>query len=327
MRRALIIEKLPCHHEIIPTWVWMLSNKLGYTVDILVRAPAHRDITKMMSVNMGLIFRLVNTANVSDYDVVINNSLTMENATVCCGKRLTLNVVHSLPFPSTTQVATQVATCLGPHVHKSLMQTCKTPSILVPPVYFGFEGANKSHRNRRTFVVQGVLERFRRNYDMIPKLIDENVAVEITLLGDGRDDKLLQYLRSRCSTRPEAIRCNRNADYQTFFAEIQRSGWVLPLVDNSFQHGYFTKKITSSVMVAIGTGTPMVMHSKLAEIYGLIDGDTCLTYNDNEEDAAFKRALHVSEFDYQRMEQCVLSTREMWLTTGFDSVRALLQNI
>ena len=162
---------------------------------------------------------------------------------------------------------------------------------------------------------------------MIPKLIDENAAAFenlcITLLGDGRDDTLLRHLRSRCSTRPEAITCTRNADYQTFFAEIRRSGWVLPLVDNSFKHGYFTKKITSSVMVAVGTGTPMVLHAKLAEIYGLVDGEMCFTYNDGEEAAAFQRALEISESDYWRMERSVLSTREVWLTTGLDSVRAL----
>ena len=81
-------------------------------------------------------------------------------------------------------------------------------------------------------------------------------------------------------SRRSKLRILRNVPFHAYLGHIRRASWVMPCIDNSFKHDYFTHKITSSVMVAIGNSTPLFLHSRLAAIYGLTDGVDCVMYDD-----------------------------------------------
>lgn len=337
MKRALVIEKLPCHHELIPTWVWLLSE-MGYKVDVLARAPPHRDITKYMSTIMGLSFRLVNSAKMTDYNLVVNNSIypatpddSKMQTKLYKGQNLTLSVLHSLPtseYPIQCREDKHYTIALGHHIKEALLST-GVPNILLPPIFFGPipEGIKKV---KDTFIVQGVLERFRRNYDVIPTLVNDiqsqTYEFKITLLGDSPNDdtSLLDSLRDKIvnEKQREMLQCKQNLTYDHFLLGIRSSGWVMPLVDNTFSHGYFTQKITSSVMLAIGNETPLLLHSRLAKIYSLTDGENCLTYDDNGEQKAFGRALRMTSEEYQKIRTNVSRLRIKWLENSITQARA-----
>lgn len=337
MKRALVIEKLPCHHELIPTWVWLLIE-LGYKVDVLARAPPHRDITKYMSTIMGLQFRLVNSANMTDYALVINNSVYTADSKMKTrlykGQNITLSVLHALPaagsseYPDECRLNNHYTVALGPHLEEAML-SARVPNIRLPPIFFGPipEGIKKI---KDTFIVQGVLERFRRNYDVIPTLVNDiqsqTYEFKITLLGDSLNDdtSLLESLREKIVNEKlrETLQCKQNLTYDHFLLGIRSSGWVMPLVDNTFSHGYFTQKITSSVMLAIGNETPLLLHSRLANIYSLTDGENCLTYDDNGEQKAFVRALRMTSDEYQRIRANVSRLRNEWLENSLNQARA-----
>lgn len=333
MKRALVIEKLPCHHELIPTWVWLLSE-IGYDVDVLARAPQHRDITKYMSTIMGLTFRFVNNAQVTDYDLVVNNSLYPdESSRVYKGKKITLSILHSLPaagYPKICQEGNNHYTvALGPHIQKELI-SANIQCLLLPPIFFGpIPDTIKKVKN--TFIVQGVLESFRRNYNVIPALINDiQGEFIITLLGDDlQKDSLLDSLRGGIKNPKlrDKLQCKANLMYDRFLFGIRSSAWVMPLVDNTFSHGYFTQKITSSVMLAIGNETPLLLHSRLAEIYSLTNGENCLTYDDNDEKKAFERALNMTSEEYERIKTGASRLRLEWLENNQKAARAIFKII
>jgi hypothetical protein len=338
MKRALIIEKLPCHQELIPTWVWILEEN-GFEVDVLARAPSHRDIKKIMSNSMERTFRVVNNATPSEYDIVINNSLYPRGSRIQSnghtGLSLTFSVLHSLPaetsltsFPAVCKHSAHKTIALGPHIHQEL-ESAGISSILLRPIFFG-PIPTSNRKQPRTFLIQGVLEKFRRNYNILPKLVNShasrNPPFKITLIGDSENDDLLKSLRELVSepSHREIIQCRRNLSYDIFLQGIRASAWLMPLVDNEFSHTYFTKKITSSVMLAIGNETPMILHSDLARIYSLVHNVNCLTYSDGEENIAFQNALSMDPKEYERIHANVVSLRKEWMSSNLEKMRLCL---
>jgi len=100
----------------------------------------------------------------------------------------------------------------------------------------------------------------------------------------------------------------------------------MPCVDETFDHGYFNRKITSSVMMAIGNGTPMVIHQRLAQIYSLQDGVDCVVYTSEKDSLtnAFQRALEMPPEAYQHLVSNVFQLRSKWLAQLLQSFQEAL---
>lgn len=331
MKKALIIERMPCHQEIIPSWVWALT-RLGYVVDIVAKAPPHRHIFHAMQEMMGLTgFTYVDGAsvNLEIYDVILNNSLYPKDVVPhnLDHEKRVLSALHTLPdqhlafrdFRGLRQ-PNHCLLALGPHMQELLQSPLYAMrSVWAPPIFFGTPPADPGQKNRYRFLVQGTMERFRRNYGCLPQLFDRfadtHADFDVALMGDGGKG-VVSWLapRLRQEHRPR-LKGVLNADYERFFSEVRRAGWVMPCVDETFEHGYFERKITSSVMVAIGNCTPLLLHQRLADIYGLTDGVNCLTYDDDGDSlvAAFGTALQMSDEDYQHYVHEVGMVRQAWL--------------
>jgi hypothetical protein len=89
----------------------------------------------------------------------------------------------------------------------------------------------------------------------------------------------------------------------------------MPCIDDTYQHPYFTTKITSSVMMAISHSIPMILHARLAEIYGLIDGKECYVYRTIDElcGVTIPRAMHCSTDEFNELCTNVAHKRDEWL--------------
>ena len=325
-KRALIIEQMPCHQEIIPSWVWALTRQ-GYEVDILANAPLHRHIGSVMKDMMkltGFQFLAVTNPNLDDYEIILNNSLYPgDHVPHLKPGRKTLSVLHTLPdkafnFNKDFQSLRNQDHCilaLGPHMYQVLGDELN--SCLAPPIFFG--DAPSIQKERHRFLVQGTMERFRRNYGCLAFLINKfgpsNSLFELTLMGDGGKGVvswLTPQIQKKYQPRLYAL---LNTGYDRFLREIRKVGWVMPCVDDTYQHGYFTRKITSSVMMAIGNCTPLLLHQKLAEIYGLKHELNCLTYSDAQDSlsAAFRKALEMPEEKYYAIVAEARKIRQIWL--------------
>ena len=82
-------------------------------------------------------------------------------------------------------------------------------------------------------------------------------------------------------------------------------------------------------MMAIGNCTPMLLHKRLADIYGLQNRLNCLTYTNSESlTLAFQEALDMPEETYYRLVAEARNVRLKWLEQlrqGFE--KALSKNL
>lgn len=339
MKSALIIEKMPCHQEIIPSWVWALT-RLGYDVHIAARAPPHRHIFHAMQEVMkltGFTFIDPTTVNLQDYDVVLNNSLYPNEAVPHLSQpqspdKRVLSVLHRLPekdldFRDFAGLRNQqhCLLALGPHMQAKLESPLYAMrSVWTPPIFFG--DAPSIYKERSRFLVQGTMERFRRNYGCLVGLLNglgDTHAFEIVLMGDGGQGVVSWIAPQVQPSHRTRLKALLNAGYDRFLVEIRQAGWVMPCVDETFEHGYFDRKITSSVMMAIGNCTPLVLHQRLADLYGLVNGESCLTYTDDKESlaTAFVTALEMPEENYYKLVSQVRDIRLRWLDQLYQGVQ------
>ncbi len=319
--KALIIEKRQCHQELLPTWVWVLS-KIGFAVDVFVSltTPRHRRISNEMRTLMGLKFTSVSTI-CENYDVIVNNSLYPdEYIPELKGTTLTFSVMHTTAqtYIDTTGLKSKQHTvlALGPHMQSSIGFIFQ--SIFSPPIYFGPIPSSIKKNQKERIVVQGTLEHYRRNYGCIVSLINRygsQLPFVFEVLGDG-NGKLTNHIASQIqSPLRDRLICTSNPNYSHYLTSIQQSGWIMPCVDETFSHNYFTNKITSSVMVAIGNGIPLILHQTLADIYGLQNEINCICYGSVTElvESVFPKAVSMSDEEYLNFVIGIRSFRENWL--------------
>lgn len=299
-------------------------------------------MTTEMRESMQLEFQVLPAGNptpLANYDVVVNNSLyPTDNEVPHFHPNLKhiFSVLHTLPESTTDENhflgsikglrdPRHIVIALGPHIYAKL-QEWNIKTILAPPIYFGPTERSTALRALsvpRTILVQGTMEAFRRNYGCLPALINrfEHIPFQIIVMGDGNGARLMKQLHSTITEEKHRARLQYvpNPDYGSFFNIIRcQMDWVMPCVDETFQHGYFDRKITSSVMMAIGHGVPLLLHARLAKIYGLSDAD-CIAYHDIDElmcpmaGGAFIRAMTMTQNRYQSLRSGMCAMRERWL--------------
>lgn len=155
------------------------------------------------------------------------------------------------------------------------------------PIYFG--KYNESLRNNNYYLIQGNLEYKRRNYlsliDCAIKLKNNNInndKVKFIILGrfsnktnpeyplklDG-DDFMNKLIENNIC---DYFEINYGAtEYKEYFEIINKCKFILPLVDNTYDHKYFYNKITSSINIGIGFNQKFVINETIANLYN-IDG-------------------------------------------------------
>ena len=337
MKKALIVEFRPCHQELLPTWVWLLT-RIGYEVHVFVTqaTPSHRNILSTMQHRMKLRFVVASTPQHTDsFDLVLNNSLYPDemvcNCNISCSK--VLSVLHTLAKEyrdsEGLQQAQHTLLALGPHLSNAL-DALGFRNIFAPPIYFGSLSANFGHQHR--IVVQGTMEIFRRNYGCLAQMINtfgarfEDLVVEI--LGDGNSAAaILNWLLQKI--RPQAL-CPRlqykaRPNYDQYLEAMQCAGWVMPCIDETFEHTYFSHKITSSVMLAVGNGVPLLLHRRLADLYGLRDGLNCICYESFADlEQTFERAMTLPPEAYASIVTGVRGFRNDWLQIAEFNFRQIL---
>jgi hypothetical protein len=216
-----------------------------------------------------------------------------------------------------------ITMALGPHLQNSLdMQ--QIPNKFSPPVYFGPLPTTKSQNTSRTILIQGTLEKFRRNYGCIAELMNRFGSqsgvpfFNFHIVGDGSSAKsLLAWIASQIQNKDHLgrIKCTMNASYQEFFDILRSSSvdWIMPCVDETFEHSYFTSKITSSVMMAVGHAIPLILHKKLSSIYGFCEDGECLIYDNTNLHQMFLKALTLNSETQYNMRNSMRQFRLKWL--------------
>jgi hypothetical protein len=343
--RCALVEFTLAHGETLPTFVYLLNN-LGVDVDVYVRPPilesdpfAHCPGLKCTVSDLeGLLTRArIRIGHFGRYDFVLANSAEPSPllARLAAIRVPLIGVVHNAVLldeddgyrrffssPSRQPLA------LGRHVTTCLDDAADVR--WVAPVHV-MERRDPTAVCWHRFCVQGRVDFRRRNYwgllDAVEELKTAGVdGFEVDLVGG---DRALDGVRLRRASRQRALdvfftRHDGRFRYGEYFRRISSAGFVLPLVDSSspvFQP-YFEDKITSSISMALGTGSIPVVHQRLAELYGLVD--LAIGYPDGGLAAAMKTALDLSEESRLRMAERIEQERRALLDESLDNLASVI---
>ncbi len=115
-----------------------------------------------------------------------------------------------------------------------------------------------------TFIVQGKIEEKRRNYRSLVPILEtyKEKEFQIKIIGTGT---LPNYFRPYEKKLKIILNLNFE-EYHTAFSDVD---CLLPLIDETYEHNYFTNKLSSSISYAVAYNLPVLCHKKLIDIYDL----------------------------------------------------------
>ena len=154
------------------------------------------------------------------------------------------------------------------------------PSLL-PPI-------NKVKTKFPVFAVQGNITESRRNYKSLIPLLNKYKDRQFIIKFIGRGIMpvyLIPYM-------DKLVLC-LNLDFINYHQSFNDVYAILPLIDDTFTHSYYTTSLTSSISYGKGYDLRFICSKKLKDIYML---DNSITYsNQDEMNDAFGQALDMFE--------------------------------
>ncbi len=217
------------------------------------------------------------------------------------------------------------AITLAPHC-RSLLPS-DIPVTWYRPAYFTEQPFTKTVTT--TFVIQGNIVFFRRNYlgllDVLQKFKSHQPPqFKILLLGNSHTPDAQRLASEIARQGLEAYFEWEHGflPYRDYYARIGGAHYMLTLIDESFEHDYFTHKISSSISVAVGLQVVPVLHEKLATLYGL---ESCaISHAENHLYDAMKTALALSPEEYDALKNNLAEVQRKWQEESVDNLRNLL---
>ena len=330
--KVMICEKMLCHFECLPTWTY-LFNQLGATVYISQsRGGNNQNMIPLMKQWISPKIKVLKKFKSQNFDIVINNSLyphrNVENLNT---KQKTFSVLHRFGKFNDKRATTHpkhYIISLAPHVHERVKAL--TPrSLCLLPIYFGpVKNINVTPEAYKTvkFIIQGNIEFKRRNYKSVFGVAKHCIAnghknFKIVIMGRGNKSKLQSWITPVLKGKIQII---NGAGYKRYFDEIRSSHWLLPLIDGTYKHQYFTHKLSSSLSMAIGNKVPLILHHKLSNIYDLKTEVNSLEYGTLDQ---FKnqvvKALKMTNTEYQKYRDGMSKVYDGWM----DKNKSSLSNI
>ena len=130
------------------------------------------------------------------------------------------------------------------------------------PDFFPFYDKKVSKSIPKVYLIQGSINIKRRNYKCLVDILEKykNDNFKIRILGKGKE---LPYL-NKFKDKIEFLNNKNFIEYHKFFND---ASYILPLIDESYKHEYFSKKYTSSISYGLGYKLPFIAHIKLKKIY------------------------------------------------------------
>ncbi len=289
MEKIIYIEFNKVHQEIIPIFIFLskiknfyldifliddnLNNNLFYYID--------KEIYNNFSVKS--IQLLENEIINNNYKYAILGSGETPN---WINKFINLNlnnkfiIRHNFINDYLTNLKNVKQIVLSEHILK-----LNNDLIPIYPIYFGNFDLNK--RKNNYYLIQGNLEYKRRNYlsliNCCIKLKENNInenKVKFIILGRFSNQTNPEYkLKLNGDDFLDKIKKNNieeyfefiygATEYKKYFEIINECKFILPLIDESYNHNYFLNKTTSSVNIGIGFKQIFVINKTFANMYNI----------------------------------------------------------
>ena len=143
-----------------------------------------------------------------------------------------------------------------------------------------------------TFAVQGNIGNHQRNYQALVDLCKtlKNKFI-LKIIGRGNMPEKLKEFKN-------IVLCNNLewSDFHNCFSDVD---YLLPLVDDTFRHNYFTSRYTSSISYIKGYNLKSLSHVKLVDIYNI---KNAVIYTSLED---FKNKFSSIVCEYYDKKKCV----------------------
>ena len=333
--KVMIAEKMLCHYECMPTWAY-LFNELGAQVYISQsRSGNNQNMIPLMKKWINKKLRVLKSFSAQNFDIVVNNSLYPHHKVQNINsKRRTYSVLHRFGKFNDHKVVNHPKhwiISLAPHVHEKVKAL--TPrSICLMPIYFGpVKNIKVSEYGTETnpvkFIIQGNIEFKRRNYKSIFTIAQQCIAkghknFRIIIMGRGNKRKINGWITPELKGKIQII---NGAGYERYFNEIRGCHWLLPLIDGTYKHQYFTHKLSSSMSMGIGNKVPLILHTKLCKIYELKSDVNSLEYvsMDQFRDQVIK-ALTMTNRRYQKYRDEMNKVYDGWMKKNKTSLSKIM---
>ncbi len=332
-KTVLIVEFNDYHYETIPG-LCKYCVDLGYNVDVLTRNPAE-DVFKDFNLRNVRIFecnsntfdKIYKNYDFSKYYRIIYNSkrLYLHNTdfdcseiykTIKCGQKSNIYLQHHIErCKESSEIQIVLA---NPAKNKAL------DSFVVNSHYFKSDVNIHKKNEIVNFISIGALTKDRRNSSLLidaVKSLKENgySNFKITIIGRGELENL-----------PEQIRGNfnilGNVDYHTMFDEIEKSDFLLPLLDPDMKgHDRYKKEGTSgSFQLIYGFTKLCIIHKTFADIYDFSEKNAII-YNENQNFVnSMIKAIEMKQDDYESLQNCLKEKVKIIEEKSLENLRGVL---
>lgn len=314
-KTILIIEPNGCHFETI-TGLCKYCSELGYNVDVLTREPAEKifenfkikTTLRSYECNPVTFDKIYKKYDFSQYERIIYNSkriyfisngfsldgydLAEYYNSVKKGKKENIYLQHHIDKFNDSPTDIQIV----------LANPAKLPeldNLIVNCNYFkDFETKIKNKNDVTNFISIGELSKQRRNstllIDAVKSLHNNGIEnFKITVIGIGELDELPVDIR-------QYFNILGRVDYQTMFDELEKSDFILPLLDPEIEahKRYMDSGTSGTFQLVYGFNKPCIIHRVFADIYNFNKMNSFIYDNNNNFYKSLIDAINICNSDY-----------------------------
>lgn len=306
-KKALLVEVNDFHNEVIPGYIKYLYD-LGIKCDVLVSANAMKEDVffnipsemygNIYSARRHIIKQILRSKAIEKYKYIIfsSNYNYDEHERISDSITLLQNHLDKIIFTAhhlynlkPEDLKTKKFTILNNLTKPEL------ENIVVNPHYFGNVNIKNAKNDKTAFLVSGGIEQRRRDYLLLKELEKaEHNNFKISAVGAKIENDLL----------PDFCECKGRLNFQELYKQIEKSDFILLLLDPDYpeHQKYFQSTSSGSVQLSLGFLKPCIIQKKYADTFGFAE-DNAIIYNDRKDFlTAIQKAVNMTNSEYSKMQ-------------------------
>lgn len=334
----LIVEINDCHKETIPGYCKLLSD-LNYHVDILTRDCSENIFKILNNVNVfecneKTFDKITKDFNFKSYERIIYNSKRIYagikniNGEGCDiseylsfvpkGQEENIYVQHHIDKISQTPDDIQIILA-NPSKHPLL------EDYVVNSNYFGTLPVHKKSQTT-SFISIGELSNKRRNSNLLVNAVKQLQLrgiknFKVVIIGEGKVEELPKEIQ-------KYFKILGRVDYPTMFKELNKSDFILPLLDPDIEahKRYMTDGTSGTFQLVYGFNKPCLIHKTFARIYNFNE-ENSLIYDDNTKFAdTMSQAINLTKENYLNLQKHLQKETEHINKLSLNNLKKILQS-
>ncbi|MBU6338596.1 MAG: hypothetical protein KGQ36_01290 [Rickettsiales bacterium] len=190
----------------------------------------------------------------------------------------------------------------------SFLKNDKIENEILFPYYYGDFENKLLDKNKTIFSVQGNFSNSRRNYKSLLNAVyalsemnefKNKFVVKFVGRNDTEDAEKFKSLLNEKNLSSYFDFCDNVLFYENFFSEVNKSDYVIPLVDDSCDelYKYFKSVSSSSINIAVAMSKPLIINEEFAKNYPEFKSFMLEYKNDNVLDGMVK-AMRLDNENY-----------------------------